>query len=65
MFCRHEAAGTTAALGRPVRDALGGVETVSEALELASGRRRPADQQAEAAALLRSAARLRAEILGR
>ena len=65
VFCRHEAAGTTAALGRPVRDALGGVETVSEALELASGRRRPADQQAEAAALLRTAARLRAEILGR
>ena len=63
VFCRHEAAGTTAALGRPVRDALGGIETVSEVLALASGARAPREDQAEAAALLRAAARLRAEAL--
>ncbi|MFI5936756.1 hypothetical protein [Actinoplanes sp. NPDC051494] len=62
VFCRHEAAGSTAALGRPVRDALGGVETVAEALELAAGTRTPTPEQAEAAALLQAAARLRAEI---
>jgi len=65
VFCRAESSGATAALGRSVRDALGGVETVAEALALASGERPPADEQAEAAVLLRTAARLRAEILGR
>jgi hypothetical protein len=64
-FCRHEAAGTTAALGRPVRDALGGIETVGEVLAFAAGTGTPADRQAEAAALLRTAARLRAEALRR
>jgi hypothetical protein len=63
MFCRHEAAGTTAALGRPVRDALGGVAGVAEVLDLAAGRRSPADGQADTATLLRTAARLRAEAL--
>jgi hypothetical protein len=63
IFCRHEAAGTTAALGRPVREALGGIDTVTEVLDLAAGRRVPVEQQAEAAALLRTAARLRAEAL--
>lgn len=63
VFCRHEAAGSTAALGRPVRDALGGVETVGEALALAAGTRLPTEEQAEAAALLQAAARLRADIL--
>jgi hypothetical protein len=65
VFCRDESSGATAALGRPVRDALGGVATVAEALELASGDRAPTDEQAEAAVLLRAAARLRAEVLGR
>ena len=65
VFCRDESSGATAALGRPVRDALGGVETVAEALALASGERAPTDEQAEAAVLLQAAARLRAEILGR
>lgn len=65
VYCRHESAGTTAALGRPVRDALGGIESVTEALDLATGARPPTGEQAEAAALLQSAARLRAEILGR
>ncbi|MGA5304020.1 hypothetical protein ACPCHT_29140 [Nucisporomicrobium flavum] len=64
VHCRHEAAGTTAALGRPVRDALGGVDTVEEALALAAGARTPTEEQAEAAALLQAAARLRAEVLG-
>ncbi|MET0495181.1 MAG: hypothetical protein ABW000_18830 [Actinoplanes sp.] len=63
VYCRHESAGTTAALGRPVRDALGGVDTVAEALALAAGTQQPTEEQAEAAALLQAAARLRAEVL--
>lgn len=63
-FCRHESAGQTGALGRPVREALGGVATVPEVLALAAGERAPEPEQAEAAALLRAAARLRAEALG-
>ena len=63
MFCRDEAAGTTAALGRPVREALGGIETVAEVMDLAAGRPTRADEHAEAAALVRTAARLRAEAL--
>jgi hypothetical protein len=63
VFCRHEAAGTTAALGRPVREALGGVETVTAALALAEGRLTPEPDQAEAAALLQAALRLRNEAL--
>jgi hypothetical protein len=62
-FCRHEAAGTTAALGRPVRDALGGIESVPEVLALAGGARPATEEQAEAAAMLQTAARLRAEAL--
>ena len=60
-YCRHEATGTTAALGRPVREAVGGIETVAEVLALAAGTRTPAADQTEAATLLRAAARLRAE----
>jgi hypothetical protein len=63
FFCRHEATGTTAALGRPVREALGGVDTIDEALALAAGTRAPTEEQAEAAALLQAAARLRSEAL--
>ncbi len=62
-FCRDEAAGSTATLGRPVREALGGVATVAEVLALAAGTATPAPGQEEAAALLRAAARLRAEAL--
>ncbi|MFE9694802.1 hypothetical protein [Micromonospora sp. NPDC005806] len=62
-FCRDEARGHTAALGRPVREALGGVAEVDEALALAEGERAPEPEQAEAAALLRAAARLRADAL--
>jgi hypothetical protein len=62
-YCRHEAAGSTAALGRPVRDALGGVPTVSDVLALATGAVTPEPGQEEAATLLQAAARLRAEAL--
>ncbi|MFC8848670.1 MULTISPECIES: hypothetical protein [unclassified Micromonospora] len=62
-FCRHETRTETAALGRPVREALGGVATVAEVLALASGSDPGAPEQAEAAALLRAAARLRADAL--
>jgi hypothetical protein len=64
FFCRDEARGTTAALGRDVRDDLGAVETVHAALGLADGTLTPAEEQAEAAAMLRAAARLRRESLG-
>jgi hypothetical protein len=63
-FCRDEACGTTAALGRDARDELGAVELVSVALGLADGTLAAADDQAEAAAMLRTAARLRRECLG-
>jgi hypothetical protein len=59
VYCRHEAAGSTAALGRQVREALGGIESVAQALDLASGAASPSPEQEEAAALLRSAWRLR------
>ncbi|WP_030434873.1 hypothetical protein [Actinoplanes subtropicus] len=63
VYCREEASGATAALGRSVRESLGGIEEVSVALDLARGAVAPAPDQAEAAALLRQAARLRAEAL--
>ncbi|MEV6690331.1 hypothetical protein AB0M35_02475 [Micromonospora sp. NPDC051196] len=63
-FCRDEARGRTAALGRPVREALGGIDSVDEVLALAAGEPVADPQQAEAAALLRTAARLRADALG-
>lgn len=63
FYCRHEARGHTGSLGRSVREELGGVEHVPTVLALASGELAPADGQAEAAALLRAAARLRAEAL--
>lgn len=64
-FCRDEArqAGSSDQLGRQVRDALGGVATVGEALALADGTRDPAPGQEEIARLLREAARLRTECL--
>ncbi|HEX5203270.1 MAG TPA: hypothetical protein VFW27_25350 [Actinoplanes sp.] len=62
VFCRDEASGSTAALGRSVREALGGVEEISEVLALAGGAA-AGPGQAEAAALLRQAARLRDEAL--
>jgi hypothetical protein len=64
FFCRHEARGATAALGRDICEDLGMVETVGAALGLADGALSPADEQAEAADLLRAAARMRRECLG-
>ncbi|MEU6020541.1 hypothetical protein [Micromonospora sp. NPDC047134] len=63
-FCRHEARGQTGALGRPVREALGGIDRVEEVLALAAGDPVADPQRAEAATLLRTAARLRTEALG-
>lgn len=63
-FCREEATGGTAALGRPVREELGGIDEVATALALARDELIPDAEQAEAAALLRRAAQLRAEALG-
>jgi hypothetical protein len=64
VYCRDEAAGSTAALGRTVREALGGIDSVGEVLALAEGRHEPAEDQAEAAAMLQAALRLRSEALG-
>ncbi|HWS33688.1 MAG TPA: hypothetical protein VN408_13225 [Actinoplanes sp.] len=63
VYCRNEAAGSTAALGRSVRESLGGIPTVHEVLALAEGRQTPTDEQTEAAALLQAALRLRSEAL--
>ncbi|WP_189171119.1 hypothetical protein [Pilimelia anulata] len=60
--CRAEASGSTAALGPAVREELGGVADVRAALALADGAP-AAPGQEEAAALLRAAARLRADAL--
>jgi hypothetical protein len=63
VHCRDEARGSAAALGRSVRESLGGIDQVALALDLARGAVSPAPEQAEAAALLRQAARLRDEAL--
>ncbi len=62
FFCRDEARGCTAALGRDVREELGGIEHVETVLRLARGARAGNDL-AEAAELLRTAARLRTDVL--
>ncbi|MFB6392510.1 hypothetical protein [Polymorphospora lycopeni] len=62
-YCRHEAGTGTAALGRSVREALGGIDSVETVLALAAGEIEPDDDQVEAALRLRTAARLRAEAL--
>jgi hypothetical protein len=63
-FCRNESAALTAVLGRAVREDLGGIEYVATALQLASGELEPGPDSADAAAVLRTAARLREESLG-
>ena len=63
FFCRDEARGCTAALGRDALEELGGVEHVETVLRLAR-RARALGELAEAAGLLRTAARLRADVLG-
>ena len=73
FFCREEARGCTAAFGRDARDDLGGVEQVATVLRLARATPSPGlagpggdphGDLAEAAELLRTAARLRNESLG-
>jgi hypothetical protein len=64
FFCRDEATGTTTALGRAVLDDLGGIEHLATVLSLARSTAEPPPEQAEAAALLRTAARLRSECRG-
>ena len=61
--CRDEAAGSTGALGRSVREDLGGIEYNAQALALARGQLPPAER-AEIAALLLRAAQLREQLLG-
>ena len=64
-FCRDEAKGCTTALGRDAREELGGVEQVETVLRLARADEIPVpgSDLGEAAAVLRTAARLRADIL--
>lgn len=63
-FCRHEERGSTAALGRQVREELGGLESVTEVIGLATGVRVPAEDQQEQAELLQLANRYRMAALG-
>ncbi|WP_416903462.1 hypothetical protein [Micromonospora echinospora] len=62
-FCRHEARGCTAALGKSARDEMGGIERVETALAIARNQLAAAEEQQVAAGLLRAAARLRAELM--
>ncbi|MFE9188861.1 hypothetical protein ACFYL6_04545 [Micromonospora sp. NPDC007208] len=62
-FCRHEARGCTAALGKSAREEMGGIERVETALAIARNQLAPSEDQQEAAELLRAAARLRAELM--
>ncbi|MCG5454601.1 hypothetical protein PSH03_003761 [Micromonospora sp. PSH03] len=62
-FCRHEARGCTAALGKSAREEMGGIERVETALAIARNQLAPSEDQEEAAELLRAAARLRAELI--
>jgi hypothetical protein len=64
FFCRTESRSSTAALGVGVREDLGGVETIDEALAFADGTRTPDPDGAEVAALLRNVARIYAEAAG-
>jgi hypothetical protein len=57
-FCRTEATGCTAALGTTVREELGGVETAARVLDLAHGKAVPSVEEEEAAAMLRTTARI-------
>ncbi|MET7422838.1 hypothetical protein [Dactylosporangium sp. NPDC005555] len=63
FFCRDESAGSTSALGRSVRDDLGGVESIGTVLGLARGTLTPGAGQEEIAGLLRFAHKLRTECL--
>ncbi|GIM97831.1 hypothetical protein [Paractinoplanes toevensis] len=61
--CRAEANGTVPVLGRVVREELGGIDSIAEAIALATGGRVPDDSQREAARLLRTAYQMRQQAL--
>jgi hypothetical protein len=61
--CRDEAQGSTGALGKSVREDLGGIEYTAQALSLARGTL-PPPAQAEIAVQLLRAAQLREQLLG-
>ncbi len=61
-LCRDEAHGTTAALGKPVREELGGIEYVRTVLDLARGAAPPPETEEVAAQLIRAAG-IRAALL--
>jgi len=61
--CRAEAAGSTVALGKSVREDLGGIEYNAQALALARGQL-PSPERAEIAVRLLRAAQLREQLLG-
>ncbi|HXT87636.1 MAG TPA: hypothetical protein VN714_00085, partial [Trebonia sp.] len=61
--CRDEAHGSTGALGKSVREDLGGIEYTAQALALARGQL-PPPEQAEIAVQLLRAAQLREQLLG-
>jgi hypothetical protein len=63
FFCRDEARGSTALLGKSAREELGGIEQIATVLNLARGTAAASPDQAEAAAALRAAARIRTGIL--
>ena len=63
FLCRDEAGGSTGALGKQVREDLGGIEYTAAALALARGQLPPPDRAEIAAQLLR-AAQLREQVLG-
>jgi hypothetical protein len=62
-FCRAEARGSTNVLGRTIREDLGGVDSTSMAVGLATGRLRPTDDLEQAARLLRAVYTMRRECL--
>ncbi|WP_262285506.1 hypothetical protein [Micromonospora sp. MA102] len=62
-FCRLEEQGSTAVLGRQVREELA-LDTIGEVVGLARGTRLPGPDQVEQAELLRRAQRYRDELLG-
>jgi hypothetical protein len=61
--CRDEADGTVPVLGRTVREDLGGIDSISDAVALAKGRLAPTGDQQQAAEILRTAYRLRQQCL--
>lgn len=63
FLCRDEADGTTGALGKAVREDLGGIEDTGSVLALAQGGL-PTPERAEIAIQLMRAAQLRRQVLG-